>query len=119
MAYTQKQGRDPLPKTGNGITNLLLRGAGAAGAKASISNDSIPSAKYTRPVPASKKTKVASSPGPTNSMHLPSMVKAYPSKKAGKIKRVHTGIKSTSKKLGVKGVKLAKAKGIKNISEKL
>ena len=60
----------------------------------------------------------------TNSMRLPSMIKAYPSKKAGKLKRVHTGIKSTgikstSKRLGVKGVELAKAKCIKNISEKL
>jgi len=99
MSYTQKQGRDPLPKTGNGITDALLKGAGAIGAKSSTSNDSIPSAKYTRPVPSSKKTKVSSSSKPTNSMRLPSMVKAYPSKKKGKLKRDRTGIKSISKKL--------------------
>ena len=98
MSYTQKQGRDPLPKTGNGITDALLKGAGSIGAKSSTSNDSIPSAKYTRPVP-SKKAKVSSSFKSTNSMRYPSMVKTYPSKKEGKLKRAHTGIKSISKKL--------------------
>jgi hypothetical protein len=96
MAYTQKQGRDPLPKTGKGITDALLKGAGSAAAKA-----------------------VAKSSKPTNSMRHPTMVKEYPSKKEGKLKRVHTGIKSISRKLEVKEIRPAKARGIKNISKKL
>ena len=102
MAYTQKQGRDPLPKTGNGITDALLKGIGSIAARAAV-----------------KATDSTKSSNSTNSMRLPSMVKAYPSKKEGKLKRAYTGIKSVSRKLRVKGVKPIKIKGIKNISEKL
>jgi len=56
------------------------------------------------------KATTGSSKESTNSMRLPSMVKAYPSKKEGELKRAHTGIKSTSRKLKREALELVPRK---------